>query len=544
VRISESAVALSAFGASDIGRVRDANEDTFICDVDRALFAVIDGVGGHAGGEVAAAIARRELDLRLRRETGTVEDRIREAIAAANASILAEAERVPGLAQMACVLTCAVVTPNEVVIGHVGDTRLYKLGPAGIHKLTHDHSPVGQLEDRGQLDEKEAMRHPERNQVFREVGTRLRQPTDGDFIEIITAPLGADEAILLCTDGLSDLVTSSEIEAIVRREPEPSQAVTTLLAAANAAGGRDNITVVMAAGPLFGGPSAFASRWSGDTRELIRAGETRAGVASAADAAGPRAPRTVFVSAAGIVMLATAILWPTEVLSPDTAVPVATARVLQVSEAGRTGFSSIGAALKEAQAGDVIDVDAGTYAETIVLKEGVSVRAQRRRTVVLEQPADADGPWTAISATAIRSALLSGFVIKGTSDSSLQYGVLVTDAHVELDDLEIAGARAAAVQIAGRSTARLRSSNIHDNPGAGVVVEGSASPEILHNVIAGNGRTPPLRPGIELRPGARAVIGANIIRGNGVAITGAAPPELSRIQTQNAIEKADGTATR
>lgn len=542
MRISESTAELSAFGASDIGRVRDVNEDTFICDVDRGLFAVIDGVGGHVGGEVAASIARRELDLRLRRETGTVEDRIREAIAAANASILAEAERFPALAQMACVLTVAVVTPSEIVIGHVGDTRLYKLGPAGIHKLTHDHSPVGQLEDRGQLGEKEAMRHPERNQVFREVGTRLRQPTDGDFIEIITAPLAADEAILLCTDGLSDLVTSTEIEAIVRRQTEPASAVTKLLAAANAAGGRDNITVVLAAGPLFGSTSPLAS-WSGDTRELVRDGDARP-----SDTTPPfvdaRPPRAVWLYAAAAVVLATAILWPTEVLSPDTATPLATARVLQVSETGRIGFSSIGAALRDAQSGDVIHVEGGTYAESVVLKEGVSVRARRRRTVILQQPAGVDGPWTAVSATSIRSGSISGFVIKGTSDSPLQYGVLVDDASVELDDLEIAGARAAAVEIAGRSTVSIRSSNIHDNAGAGVVVDGAASPEILHNVIAGNGRTAPLRPGIELKPGARAVIGGNIIRGNGVSIAGVPPSELSRIHTQNSIEKANGTATR
>src|SRR5690606_1817187 len=97
-------------------------------------------------------------------------------------------ERVPALAQMACVLTVAVVSQDTVVVGHVGDTRLYKLGPGGMRKLTHDHSPVGQLEDRGHLREEEAMRHPDRNQVFREVGTQPRQPTDPEFIEIATAP--------------------------------------------------------------------------------------------------------------------------------------------------------------------------------------------------------------------------------------------------------------------------------------------------------------------------------------------------------------------
>ena len=174
----EPMAALQAAGASDTGRVRTGNEDAFICDPGRGIFAVIDGVGGHAGGEVAAAIARRELELRLRRETGTIEDRLREAVASANASILAEAVRVPELTRMACVLTAAVLSGDRVVAAHVGDTRLYTLGRRGLRKLTRDHSPVGLLEDAGQISEDEAMRHPDRNQVFREVGTSPHQPTE------------------------------------------------------------------------------------------------------------------------------------------------------------------------------------------------------------------------------------------------------------------------------------------------------------------------------------------------------------------------------
>src|SRR4030095_7539964 len=139
----------------------------------------------------------------------------------------------PALCVMACVLTIALPSGEQLVIGHVGDTRLYKIGPTGIRKLTHDHSPVGQLEDGGQLDEDEAMRHPERNQVFREVGTRPHQPTDHDFIEVLTDRFGVEDDILLCSHGLSDLITSGEIERIVRRVADPALAVPELLAAAN-----------------------------------------------------------------------------------------------------------------------------------------------------------------------------------------------------------------------------------------------------------------------------------------------------------------------
>jgi hypothetical protein len=195
-----------------------------------------------------------------------------------------------------------------------------------------------------------------------------------------------------------------------------------------------------------------------------------------------------------------------------------------------------------AQAGDVIDVDAGIYRETVVLKEGVSLRARERRTVVLQRPEALAGPWTAISATSIRSGDISGFVVRGTDDARLEYGVWVDDASVELDDLEIAGARAAAVQMNGRSTVRLRSSDIHDNAGAGVFIAAAAVPEILHNVISSNGRAAPPRPGIELQRGARATIAGNIIRGNGASIVGASPAELARLNAQNFIEKTPAPA--
>ena len=548
MRISDSLQALTAYAASDIGRVRTSNEDAFICDADRGVFAVIDGVGGQAGGEVAASIARRELDLRLRRETGTVEDRVREAIAAANASILAEAERVPALHQMACVLTVAVVTASEVVIGHVGDTRLYKIGPGGLQKLTHDHSPVGQLEDRGHIDEEEAMRHPERNQVFRDVGTQPHQPTDAEFIEVITAPFAANEAILLCSDGVSDLLTSAEIEAIVRRAADPSEAVTGLLAAANEAGGRDNATAIVAAAPLFGTAAALASRRrsAGDTSELIpasgpnqpqRAGSHEQPLHGTTSAQRGRYGRLLIYLTVTAVLVA-AILWPTEILSPagTTAPPASSApRVLLVSAAPGAGFTSIASALAAAQAGDVVVVDAGTYREAIVLKEGVSIRARERRAAILQPPPGLNGPWAAVSAASIRSGEISGFVIKGTDDVRLEYGVWVNDANVELDDLDIAGARAAAVQVTGRSTIRLRSSDIHDNPGGGVLVDGGAVPEILHNVITNNGRVSPPRPGIELRAGARATISGNIVRSNGQSIAGVSTAELARLDTENAI---------
>src|SRR5215210_1199935 len=131
---------------SDTGGARDHNEDRVLCDPDRGIFAVVDGMGGHAAGETAAETAVNVLRSRLERATGTAEERLREAIALANNAIYTLAAGAPQFQGMACVLTAALTLDGEVVIGHVGDSRAYLLTPGCIRKLTRDHSPVGERE--------------------------------------------------------------------------------------------------------------------------------------------------------------------------------------------------------------------------------------------------------------------------------------------------------------------------------------------------------------------------------------------------------------
>ena len=155
-------------------------------------------------------------------------------------------------ARAAYVLTLAVLEGPTVTIGHVGDSRLYKLTPQGIAQLTHDHSPVGEREDARELTETQAMQHARRNEVYRDVGSEWREPDAANFIEIVFSDLAADSAILLCSDGLSDMVTSLEINRLVRLHAgDPAAAVKALIAAANDAGGKDNITVILAEGREF-----------------------------------------------------------------------------------------------------------------------------------------------------------------------------------------------------------------------------------------------------------------------------------------------------
>jgi serine/threonine protein phosphatase PrpC len=560
VKIVDSA-ALLASADSDVGRMRQDNEDAFICDPERGIFAVIDGVGGHAGGEVAAGIARGELQVRLQRETGTVEDRLREAIAAANASIFEHATQVPALEHMACVLTAAVVTPSQVIAGHVGDTRLYKIDGRGLRKLTHDHSPVGILEDGGQLEELDAMHHPDRNQVFREVGTTPRQPTDEQFIEIVTEPLGADEALLFCSDGLTDQVPAAEIEAIVRRNAaDLDRAVRELIDAANRAGGKDNVTVLLVARPLFADANAAAATAAhphGTTSEMRPAALAPA-AGDAQEEAGHRwwqrqwDWRGYLALAAAVAILVAAGFWAWGGGVRELRTALArvagrgSVRVLHVTAAGTGDFATISQAIAAARPGDVVEVDPGTYEERIALADGVFVRARARRATVLRRPANAAGPWTAISATGVRGAGLSGFSIRGSEAAAIDYGVSLTNADVEIDDVAVEGTRVAAVQFTRGSRSRLRGSDLSANRGAAIVIEGGSAPEILHNVIVRNGMAAPRRAGVALAgAGAGTVIEGNIIRDNGEpGIAGLSAADAAQALDTNAIDVPRAGAVR
>ena len=143
--------------------------------------------------------------------------RVRDAIAAANNRIYAEAQQDPSVAGMACVLTLALVEGETVTVGHVGRFAPVPDRPGAIRKVTSDHSPVGEMEDAGELSEEEAMAHPRRNEVFRDVGGSPRSAEEADFIEVRQCELPGDSAMLLCSDGLSDHLTSHHIRAIAER---------------------------------------------------------------------------------------------------------------------------------------------------------------------------------------------------------------------------------------------------------------------------------------------------------------------------------------
>ena len=260
-----------AGAATDTGMLREHNEDRYWMDCDRGIFLVVDGVGGQAAGELAAQIAVETIRESMAVAEGPAEDRIRTAIARANNRILQRSQEETAYRGMGCVLTLAAVEDGEITIGHVGDSRLYLVWDGAMRKLTSDHSPVGEDEDAGALSEEQAMQHPRRHEVFRDVGSQLRAADDRDFIEIRQCRFREDAALLLCSDGLTDHLTAAQIRAITDRyQGDAGLVAAELVEAANQAGGRDNITALFVAGTRFRGSDGATRPRVATTRQRGR----------------------------------------------------------------------------------------------------------------------------------------------------------------------------------------------------------------------------------------------------------------------------------
>jgi PPM family protein phosphatase len=238
-------------GNTHPGMRRTENEDTYTCrqlwSPDKALLVVVDGVGGYAGGKRAAAIARESIDQYMQTPKGDTLTMLREAVIFANNRIAEERAQNPKYGEMCCVLTAAVAdaTAGAVYFVHVGDTRMYRYRKGVLQKLTKDHSFVGLREDAGEITEREAMSHPQRNQILREVGSTIHRIDDEDFMQYGQEELLPGDGLLLCSDGLTDMVTTKQIAEILATSAALNTKVNNIIALANDAGGHDNITVVL-----------------------------------------------------------------------------------------------------------------------------------------------------------------------------------------------------------------------------------------------------------------------------------------------------------
>jgi Serine/threonine protein phosphatase len=239
-------------GNTHPGRRRRENQDAYInkrlWSPDKALLAVIDGVGGYAGGEKAAAIARESIEQYMQIPRGDTLTMLREAVVFANNRIAEERKRDQLTSEMCCVLTAVVAdaAAKYFFYVHVGDTRLYRFRDGSLQKITRDHSIVGIKEDAGEMTELEAMRHPQRNQILREVGSAVHRLDDDDFMEYGREDFLPGDILLLCSDGLTDMITQAQLSSVLAVEGSLSSKVKKLIVLANEMGGHDNITVVAA----------------------------------------------------------------------------------------------------------------------------------------------------------------------------------------------------------------------------------------------------------------------------------------------------------
>lgn len=227
----------ATFGSrTDVGCVREHNEDSLV--VAPPLYVVCDGMGGHAAGEVASEIA---VDVIARRAPLTPDaTALGQAVEEANLAIIEGARTGKGRAGMGCTCTAAMLDSERLVIAQVGDSRAYLLHHGRLQQLTRDHSLVADLVEAGQITPAEARVHPQRSVITRALGSDpLTQP---DLLEI---NVETGDRLLLCSDGLTSMIEDDEVERILNHTADPQLAASQLVNAAIAAGGYDNVTVIV-----------------------------------------------------------------------------------------------------------------------------------------------------------------------------------------------------------------------------------------------------------------------------------------------------------
>lgn len=243
-------IKLAVYGLTDVGLSRDHNEDSISWDVELGLVMLADGMGGHNAGEVASEMAVTAIrDALLDVLTPEVveskvikcEDAVREAVIYANEEIHEEANRKIECAGMGTTVVLTLFHEDKVTYAHVGDSRIYRLRNGEFNQLTADHSLVQEMIDSGYLTQEEAMVSSSRNLITRALGIAPEVEVD-----VITEALDIEDVYLLCSDGLSDLLTERDMSRIlVSHRDQLGDAAQQLVDLANERGGTDNISVIL-----------------------------------------------------------------------------------------------------------------------------------------------------------------------------------------------------------------------------------------------------------------------------------------------------------
>jgi len=254
-------IELQAYGQTHTGMVRDHNEDSWLVQTltlsnlgqsqPLGLYVVADGMGGHAAGEIASGLVIETLAHKFATEFLTAQGKVQtakeiidpttwleQAILASNQAVYQYAKQ--KRSDMGTTVVATLIVGNTAYISHVGDSRVYLLNQTGIKQLTTDHSLVQRLVALGQVKPEDAHNHPQNNVIYRTIGDNPKVEVD-----LLTQPLDSGDYLLLCSDGLTGMMTDNEIYRLVHESSSLSEAVQRLIGAANAAGGDDNITVIL-----------------------------------------------------------------------------------------------------------------------------------------------------------------------------------------------------------------------------------------------------------------------------------------------------------
>ncbi|MBY0584375.1 Stp1/IreP family PP2C-type Ser/Thr phosphatase [Murdochiella massiliensis] len=235
---------MNTYSITDVGRVRSMNQDRYsnYFHPRFSLLLLADGMGGHNAGEVAAAMAIdacREYFMKDK-ERSDYEALLTEAVEAANLAVYEKGESISEYRRMGTTICAAVIADRQLTIAHVGDSRIYLFRDGKLLQLTQDHSLVADMVRQGLLTPEQALVHPDRNTLTRAVGTN-----ETIAVDTRTLSLSAGDRLLLCSDGLTKMMDTEAIEAILAAEPVAREAAEMLVKQANDNGGADNITLTL-----------------------------------------------------------------------------------------------------------------------------------------------------------------------------------------------------------------------------------------------------------------------------------------------------------
>lgn len=235
-------IIMQAFGLSNQGLVRTNNEDAYHLDIEKGLLIVADGMGGHAGGEEASKLAVGTIvDFLQNDDFSQPEDSIKRAILAANRVVLTKSATDPALTGMGTTLTLALALPDFLITGHIGDSKAYLIDDSQLRCLTSDDSVSGQLLATGKITDAEAEIHPQRHVLMKALGT------DADLkVEVLRHPWSKGQYLLLCSDGLTEVVSTQEILIEVNKSGNLQDKVNRLVSIVLDRGAPDNVTIILA----------------------------------------------------------------------------------------------------------------------------------------------------------------------------------------------------------------------------------------------------------------------------------------------------------